>query len=388
MRFLPISLALVAVGCGSDPVSVDLGPPPDPIAVCGPMLPKSAMPSLQVAGLGTQTTPELSVTLLNSGVCTEVTTALTRAEAPDLLPSAGLDGYTAIGGAVAFSGPAEIAAGPFPHGIDFVVPADLALAPANAPADRIVVITKTVDGRTLIVPASNIVFERFYKRLHFHGVALGTYQAAIPKTAGKTVHRHFTWRGIGGVSMGGFGSTVNFWTHPDRYDVIAVMGADPGADFTYTLGWWRLVLRWFLRCSKREAGPAVRAAPQADPRAARGVHGLRAPQLPARRRRGADAAATDVHARLPRPVTRARKRGLCAQLDGSQSGRRRLPAARHLPSVLSLSPSEFCDPDRIKKTALRDFHDRLYNPDCQSSSFKNSSTYGNTRPNMQTRLCY
>src|SRR5438128_317334 len=66
--------------------------------------------------------------------------------------------------------------------------------------------------------------------------AMPTVQLAIPEKAGQPYLRHFTYRGIGGVSMGGFGSSVNFWAHPDRYDAIGVMGADPGPDLTYSLG--------------------------------------------------------------------------------------------------------------------------------------------------------
>ena len=78
--------------------------------------------------------------------------------------------------------------------------------------------------------------------------------------------RHFTYRAIAGVSMGGFGSSVNFWRHPERYDAIGVMGADPGPDLTYTLGmihdffFSRLLHR---RRRRRQDRPAVPAHAQA-----------------------------------------------------------------------------------------------------------------------------
>src|SRR5207244_366995 len=83
---------------------------------------------------------------------------------------------------------------------------------------------------------SNLTVEGGQGKVHFHAPDVATFQAALPVGAGQKVSRHFTFRAIGGASMGGLGSSVNFWKHPERYDAIAVMGADPGPDLTYTLG--------------------------------------------------------------------------------------------------------------------------------------------------------
>lgn len=194
-------------------------PLPDPLPVCTVSLPPMAKASFTG----------------DYGACTEVTSSLVKKDAGDIVP----DGYLALGSAALVEG----SDGPFPHGVDLVLPCDLGKAAAGAPMSRIVVVGKRRDGLTTVIPASNIVYEAPYKRLHFRTAELGTFQAAIPKTAGTKIKRHYTFRGIGGVSMGGIGSSMNFWRRPDRYDVIAVMGADPGPDLTYTLG---ILHDWFF----------------------------------------------------------------------------------------------------------------------------------------------
>ena len=352
---------VVAAGCSSDATNADSGPPPEAIPVCGPMLPASAMPSPAVAGQGT---PASSPALASSGVCTEVTTELTRAEADDIVGQLSPADYVAIGGALEFDGPAALAGGPFPHGIDFVVPADIALGPANAPSHRIVVVEKRADGRVLIVPASNMVYESHYRRLHFHAPELGTYQAALPRNAGKTVHRHFTWRGIGGVSMGGFGATVNFWTHPDRYDVVAVMGADPGADFTYTLG---LVGEWFFGgfCDATSGKLGQLCPPARKPLVEQHEEFMDFEHLNYQRGEGVGLTLRrNTFMRAYRDLSRAL--GNAAYAPNSMDAK--APGASYLPpgitsDVLGMAPAEFCDPARIRRTALHDFFDRKYNPD-------------------------
>ncbi|HEX9105056.1 MAG TPA: hypothetical protein VF997_22750, partial [Polyangia bacterium] len=83
---------------------------------------------------------------------------------------------------------------------------------------------------------SNVVVESAHGRVHFHAPDVATYQVAVKNGSGKKTTRHFTYRAVAGVSMGGLGSSVNFWRHPERYDAVGVMGADPGPDLTYTLG--------------------------------------------------------------------------------------------------------------------------------------------------------
>ena len=45
--------------------------------------------------------------------------------------------------------------------------------------------------------------------------------------------QHFSYRAIGGVSMGGIGASMQFFRRTDWFDSVGVMGADPGPDLTY-----------------------------------------------------------------------------------------------------------------------------------------------------------
>src|SRR4051812_26213756 len=108
---------LVACGCGGNDMAADMmTPPPAEQPVCTPSLPPSATPSFSG----------------DYGACTEVTTALAHHDAGDIVP----DGFTAIGPAVLVDGNV----GPFPHGVDLVVPADLGKAPSGTAQTSIVLI--------------------------------------------------------------------------------------------------------------------------------------------------------------------------------------------------------------------------------------------------------
>ena len=234
-RSLPLGLLLCA--CGNDPVmmSPDMTPLAAELSVCTAFMPPGAMSST-----GAMPT--------NAGACTEATTAITGAAAADIVPT----GYTALGPAVTFS---LATATVFPHGVDFVVPCDMGKALPTAPASRVVVVEKRSNGAVVITPVTNMIVESGYGRLHFHGDEMGTYQAIIPSTAGNPVMRHFTYRALAGVSMGGIGSSVNFWAHPDRYDALSVMGADPGPDIVYDINLARdLLLGGFCTADDEAAG--------------------------------------------------------------------------------------------------------------------------------------
>ncbi len=166
-----------------------------------------------------------SATLGPDGVsaCTEAG-SVTAMKDSDL----SVDGYTTVGSAYTFSG-----SGPFAHGIDFVLP----YSPSKVNEDLgVVVLVKKQNWAAHAGAVSNIVVERAHGKVHFHSIDVATYQIAVKQTSGTKATRHFVYRAVAGVSMGGFGSSVNFFGHPDRYDAIGVMGADPGPDMTYTLG--------------------------------------------------------------------------------------------------------------------------------------------------------
>jgi hypothetical protein len=159
-----------------------------------------------------------------SGATSCAESAVTAAAAGDLTAA----GYTTVGPAIAFGG-----GGPFQHGIDFVLP--YTPSKASGRETEIVVLARRRNAPAHAALVTNIVVESAHDRVHFHAPDVATFQIAVP-TAPRAKTRHYTYRALAGVSMGGLGSSMNFWLHPEKYDAIGVMGSDPGPDLTYTLG--------------------------------------------------------------------------------------------------------------------------------------------------------
>jgi S-formylglutathione hydrolase FrmB len=184
-----------------------------PLPVCSAAMPK--------------TSTATSDLVTGAAACDESGAVTIQASAPDLSAT----GYTTVGPAVAFTN----AATPMAHGLDFVLPYTVSKVAANVES-QLVVLAKRGAAPAHAAVVSNVVVERGQGKVHFHATDPATFQVALSNAAGQSWLRHFTYRAIGGASMGGFGSSTNFWTHTDSYDAIAVMGADPGPDFTYDLG--------------------------------------------------------------------------------------------------------------------------------------------------------
>jgi len=195
----------------------------------------AALSLMTVCGCGSSTPPLPACSAAIPASATAIagpdgSSACTEAGGVTIMKDADLtvDGYTVVGNAYTFSG-----AGPFPHGVDFVLP----YSPGKVPNDLdVVVLLKKRNWAAHAAPVANVVVESGHDKVHFHAPDVATFQIAVKATAGKMVTRHFTYRAVAGVSMGGLGSSVNFWLHPERYDAVGVMGADPGPDLTYTLG--------------------------------------------------------------------------------------------------------------------------------------------------------
>lgn len=153
-----------------------------------------------------------------------------------------------------------------PHGVDLFLPFDPAQLPAGARA-RLAVLAAFGHGPAHVLLASDPAAGADRLRVHLpgHGLAplapmgalgdLGTFQVAVPEGLGQKVRRRLTYRAIGGVSMGGIGASINFFRHPERYDAIGVMGADPGPDLTYSQGFIRdLFFGGFCTAEDQKAG--------------------------------------------------------------------------------------------------------------------------------------
>ncbi|MBL9004501.1 MAG: hypothetical protein JNJ46_09655 [Myxococcales bacterium] len=113
-----------------------------------------------------------------------------------------------------------------------------------------VVVGRFGQAPTSYLPVENLSFGPSLRsaqvRFHLpgHGIAplaapgeLGdvvTLTLALPMAATQPASTpRYSYRAIGGVSMGGIGSSMQFFRRPDWFDAVGVMGADPGPDLTY-----------------------------------------------------------------------------------------------------------------------------------------------------------
>jgi hypothetical protein len=170
------------------------------------------------------------------------------------------------GSAVTVAGPAmtvRLAQPIGPRGIDITLPLS-AEYQAFTPEERaarlryLVVYGRFGQAPATIVPVENLTLGSLGKpgrreslvRVHLpgHGIMpaaapgeLGdvvTLQLAVPSWIDSAqrsgpVKQRFSYRAIGGVSMGGIGASMQFFRRPDWFDSVGVMGADPGPDLTY-----------------------------------------------------------------------------------------------------------------------------------------------------------
>jgi hypothetical protein len=178
----------------------------------------SGTPPLAACSAALPTGATLTKAADGSAACSEAG-AVTATKTGDL----SVTGYTRLSDAYTLTGPVG------KHGIDVLLP----YKGAGGRTREIAVALQKGKAPAHVALVTNLFIDDSHVRFHLPDVA--TVQIVLPaQTLPKT--RHFTFRAIGGVSMGGVGSSMNFWRHPDKYDAIGVMGADPGPDLTYTLG--------------------------------------------------------------------------------------------------------------------------------------------------------
>ena len=72
-----------------------------------------------------------------------------------------------------------------------------------------------------------------YQHLFFENMYFGTYQVVVREQIGEPTTRHFTYRALGGFSMGGGASALTGIRYADKFDVIGPMGGL--ADLSYLL---------------------------------------------------------------------------------------------------------------------------------------------------------
>lgn len=241
-----LAITLIGAGCAESSPDLPPGPPLQPeekaLAPCSASLPGGR----EVRGDGELARGGLCVSPAPddpAGVAGDPT--LRVAAAPLVL-----DGHTALGPAVTVAMTGALGR----RGMDVTLPLDFTKLPESARAMRhgLVVLSKFGSAPVHVTPLENIAITNFgggQLRFHLpgHGIGaagstaadLATFQVAAPAKLGQKVKRRFTYRAIGGVSMGGIGASMNFFRHADRYDAVGVMGADPGPDLTYAQGFIR-----------------------------------------------------------------------------------------------------------------------------------------------------
>jgi hypothetical protein len=328
MRTLACLAALWGLGC--DAPSSDGEAPP--LAACSAALPAGAHTA---AGPG------------GASACAEAAATLAAAPSGDLAA----DGYVVVGPALRLDG-----TGPFAHGIDVLLPYTKVRAMGRT--NELVVLLQRGAAPAHAAAVSNLTVDAARGQARFHlPDARVTLQLALPVAAPPPL-RHYTFRALAGVSMGGIGSSLNFWRHTDRFDAVGVMGADPGPDLTYSLGMIHdFMLGGFCTADDIDGGPAKLGQLCPSRRALlvdQGERGSSFEQF--LYEKGAGVGLTlrrGVYLKANRDLARAFGNAAYANAGSSY-----LPPGVPA-SVLALPNADAC----AKPVVLKKFYDRRYNPD-------------------------
>jgi hypothetical protein len=217
---------LVTVGCGGDD-----GPSTSTEIVCG-----TGTSGALTAGGSVSVTADDGKDLKGAAITAEAKTTLPGADvsiacAADIVP----DGYIALGPAVTFGADGTWSDRPF----ELTLPYKHARLPTGAEARHVRIIAKRDGQDTPFFPAvSNRELDTtdaYASRVTFRAGELTTYQVVAKADAGQPVTERFAWRGVVGISMGGFAANSIAMRHPDKFDLIADIGGDPGPSMVYVL---------------------------------------------------------------------------------------------------------------------------------------------------------
>jgi hypothetical protein len=279
--------------------------------------------------------------------------------AASIEPADGLNvpGLVTIGPAVRVTSTGET-----PHGIDVVVPFEPGKLPKGQ-ADELIVVLQRGRAPAHAALVSNVTVEVELGRLHLHlaeaprlpvvlQVALRSDVSATPTP------RLRTYRAIGGVSMGGFGASVNGWGRTDRFDALAILGADPGPDLTYSL---RMIYDWMMAgfCTAPDDGAqkiGQLCAPRRVPLGAQFERGQSFEAMLTEKGEGTGLTLRrDLYLRALRDLSRAVGNPAYPYVSG---GSPYLPPGVEA-SFVSRQPSDVC----ANPVRLKGFFDRRYNPD-------------------------
>jgi hypothetical protein len=228
-------------------VEVTVLPATPPACPAGTRVTGRLAPGTRVAGAAGS--PLEAASVAAPMTATSVGVDVTIACASDQVP----DGYEAVGPAVTF-GPGTQR---FDRELPFTIPINPALVPTFYELQTEVAYSGPGLSRPRIVALANTRFALDGKGLEFQALRLGTYQAVVRRGLGtRRVRKHFTWRGILGISMGALGSSMIGTRHPELFDFIVPLGGP--ADWGWFGDYFR---RWHLGgfCTAAERQAMVEA---------------------------------------------------------------------------------------------------------------------------------
>ena len=221
-RLFAVSVALIAAGCGDDQTTA---------ITCG----TGTSGTLGVDS-PVEVTAEGGADLRGAKIAAEAKTTLPSGDvtiecAPDIVPA----GYVALGPAVTFGAEGTWSDRPFV----LTLPFKTARSPKLAQAKDVRIVAKRAGQDTAFFPpVSNRILDQadaYASRASFRAGELTTYQVVVAEDAGEPVTEDFKWNAIIGISMGGFAANSIGMRHPERFDIVADIGGDPGPSQIYFL---------------------------------------------------------------------------------------------------------------------------------------------------------
>ncbi len=175
---------------------------------------------------------DLDGAAIAAGAHTTVPTdPVTIACADDIVP----DGYIALGPAVSFGAEGTWSDRAF----ELTLPFKAARLPKGAEKRHVRVVARHAGQTTsYFPPVANRVLDdtdAYKSRATFKTGELTTYQLVAASDAGTPETQQYGWNALIGISMGGNAAMAIALRHPDKFDMFADLGGEPGPSMIYSL---------------------------------------------------------------------------------------------------------------------------------------------------------
>jgi len=223
LRLLLLASSSALAACGSDgTTTIECG-----TGTSGALAPGSSVAVTASGGV------DLRGAAIAAGARTTVPAGEVSIEcAADIAP----EGTTPLGPAVAFGAEGTWSDRPF----ELTLPYKAARLPKDAGRRHVRIVALRAGTTTPFFPAvSNRALDdddAYASRVTFRAGELTTYQVVASADAGRPETQDFAWNAVIGISMGGNAAMSIGLRHPDRFDIIADLGGEPGPSMVYSLG--------------------------------------------------------------------------------------------------------------------------------------------------------